>query len=171
MLRPSLPLATVALLLAPALLSAQTPQPPPRCDTAAHRQFDFWVGDWVVFAGKDTAGTNLVTLTEGGCIIHEHWNGSRGGSGQSFNFFDRTDGKWHQVWVDSGGNAARFAGTFADSSLRYTGEQLRPNGTRILSEMTFTKHANGTVRQVWRSSSDGGTTWTVAFDGLYRKRT
>ena len=33
-------------------------------------------------------------------------------------------------------------------------------------------HANpdGTVRQLWETSSDKGTSWATAFDGLYRKR-
>jgi hypothetical protein len=26
------------------------------------------------------------------------------------------------------------------------------------------------VRQLWEQSSDGGATWTVAFDGTYTKR-
>ena len=39
-----------------------------------------------------------------------------------------------------------------------------------MQELSFTKNTDGTVRQFWRSSNDGGATWTVAFDGLYRKR-
>jgi hypothetical protein len=29
---------------------------------------------------------------------------------------------------------------------------------------------DGTVRQWWESSTDGGATWETAFDGLYRKK-
>ena len=162
-------LALSALSFGPSVLPAQGQQPP-RCDTPAHRQFDFWVGDWVVMSGSDTAGTNLVTLVEDGCILHEHWVGSKGGTGQSFNFYNRADGKWHQLWVDNGGNVLTLAGTYADSALRYAGETTRRNGNVIMQELSFTKNTDGTVRQFWRSSNDGGATWTVAFDGLYRKR-
>jgi hypothetical protein len=161
--------AVLALFPAKALTAQGQPQPP-RCDTAAHRQFDFWVGDWVVMAGTDTAGTNLVTLVEDGCIIHEHWIGSKGGTGQSFNFFNRVDQQWHQLWVDNSGNVLNLAGTYTDPELRYTGETVRRNGTRILQELTFTRNPDGTVRQYWRSSTDGGATWAVSFDGLYRKK-
>ena len=74
-------------------LSAQTTAPSaPKCDAPEYRQFDFWVGTWDVTMRGQPAGGNLVTLEESGCLVHEHWTGTRGGTGQSFNFFDRDDG-------------------------------------------------------------------------------
>lgn len=163
-------LFSALLLLPEAQAAGQSQSPPPRCDTPAHRQFDFWVGDWVVFSGTDTAGTNVVTLEEDGCLVHEHWVGKGGGTGQSFNFYNRTDGKWHQVWVSSTGGVLDLSGGWSDPDLRYAGETVRPNGSRIRHELTFTRNADGTVRQYWRTSTDGGATWTIAFDGLYRRR-
>ena len=32
-------------------------------------------------------------------------------------------------------------------------------------------NADGTVRQLWETSSDDGKTWAASFDGLYRKAT
>src|SRR5205085_11883872 len=89
----SVPAAT-ALLAALQILSlhplpAQSPPARPKCDAPEYRQFDFWVGDWDVTAGGQRAGTNLVTLEEGGCLIHEHWAGAKGGTGQRLNFYDR----------------------------------------------------------------------------------
>ena len=37
--------------------------------------------------------------------------------------------------------------------------------------IAWTPNADGTVRQLWESSKDDGKTWTVSFDGLYRKAT
>jgi hypothetical protein len=128
------------------------------------------VGDWVVFSGADTAGTNTVTLEQDGCIVHEHWIGSKGGTGQSFNFFDRQDRKWHQVWVDNSGTVLWLSGEFAEGKLSYAGESRRPNGSRIMHKLSFVKHADGTVRQYWESSGDEGKSWSVAFDGVYRRR-
>ena len=165
---------TVALLLAAlapggACLMAQTPPPRPSCKEATFRQFDFWVGSWVVLSGADTAGTNQVTLEEDGCIVHEHWTGSKGGTGQSFNFYDREDGKWHQVWVDNAGSVLRLSGELVGNQLRLTGETSRPNGTKVLHRLSFTDNPDGTVRQFWESSPDLGMTWTAAFDGVYRR--
>ncbi len=39
-----------------------------------------------------------------------------------------------------------------------------------VQRITWSKNADATVRQVWESSTDGGTTWTVAFDGIYAPR-
>ena len=36
-----------------------------------------------------------------------------------------------------------------------------------MNEITWTRGADGTVRQLWRVTKDGGKTWTTAFDGKY----
>ncbi len=100
----------IAAIVAATLAAQQTP---PKCDTAEFRQFDFWVGHWNVTVQGKEAGTNDVTLEEDGCVVHEHWTGARGGTGQSFNFYDRV-AAWHQFWVDNSGNYLHLTGTYAD---------------------------------------------------------
>ncbi len=39
-----------------------------------------------------------------------------------------------------------------------------------LERLGFTLLAGGHVRQLWEQSTDGGKSWTVAFDGLYVPR-
>lgn len=121
-------------------------------------------------SGRDTAGTNSVTLEESGCNVHEHWTGSKGGTGQSFNFYDRSDGKWHQLWIDNSGMVLRLSGSYADGTMSYTGVTMRRNGTKVLHRLSFINNANGTVRQFWESSADDGKTWSVAFEGIYVSR-
>ena len=151
-------------------LHAQNPAQP-RCDTPEHRQFDFWVGDWNVTGPRGKlVGTNLVTLEEDGCVVHEHWAGSGGSTGQSFNFYDRTDGKWHQIWVDNGGSWLNLAGSYVDEKMVLQGVNAGPAGKPQLQRITFTRDADGSVHQVWDTSDDEGKTWQVAFDGLYRKK-
>ena len=36
-----------------------------------------------------------------------------------------------------------------------------------VNEITWTPNADGSVRQHWRVSPDGGATWTTSFDGKY----
>jgi hypothetical protein len=163
--------ATVsAMLILPVVLAAQGAGSPSGCTAVEHRQFDFWVGDWNVTVQGDQAGTNDVTLEEQGCVLHEHWAGSRGGTGQSFNFYDRVEGKWHQLWVDSGGNYLHLTGAYADGQMRFTGTAAGPDGKPQAQRLTFFRNADGTVRQLWETSADGRDPWQVAFDGLYRKK-
>ncbi|HSM17940.1 MAG TPA: hypothetical protein VK845_13220 [Gemmatimonadales bacterium] len=143
----------------------------PDCTGPEHRQFDFWVGDWEVTAQGGVAGTNLVTLRDDGCVLHEHWKGAQGGTGESWNFFDRSTGLWHQIWIDGTGGVLRFSGRYADGRLALSGESRAPDGSPVMHKLTFYDNtAESTVKQVWEQSRDGGSTWKVVFDGLYRKR-
>lgn len=169
-LHPAAGLATAALLaICPPSAAAQG-QGRPTCDAPEFRQFDFWVGDWDVTVSGQPAGTNMVTLEEAGCVVHEHWKGSRGGTGQSFNFYDRQDRKWHQVWVSNSGNALFLTGSREGNLLTLVGESTQADGSTVLNRLSFRNNPDHTVRQFWETSSDGGTTWTPTFDGLYRKR-
>ncbi|MBI3451221.1 MAG: hypothetical protein HY049_20190 [Acidobacteria bacterium] len=171
----SLLAGAASLGAAPAADGASTASPPrparPDCSAREFRQFDFWIGDWNVTSGGAQAGTNLVTAEEDGCVIHEHWKGSRGGTGQSFTFYNRVTGKWTQIWVDSGGNPAELQGAYNDGVLALASEVKGPDGKVTLSKLTFFDNkADRTVRQLWESSGDGGKTWQVIFDGLYARK-
>ena len=37
------------------------------------------------------------------------------------------------------------------------------------NRVTWTPHEDGSVQQVWETSTDGGETWTTVFDGQYVK--
>jgi hypothetical protein len=143
---------------------------PPRCDATEFRQFDFWVGDWNVTSSGQPVGTNRVTLEEDGCVVHEHWTGAQGGTGQSFNYYDRIDGQWHQMWVSNSGNVLDLAGTLADDTLTFRGQRRQRDGSTLQHRLSFHANPDGSVRQLWQTSTDGGATWSVAFDGLYRKK-
>jgi hypothetical protein len=160
---------TMLVWLGSSQLQAQN-APPQRCDTPEFRQFDFWIGDWDVTTNGQPAGTNLITLEEDGCVIHEHWKGSRGGTGQSFNFYTRTSKQWRQTWIDNSGNPLDLYGEYRDRKMTLTGKTPAARGS-VIQRITFFDNPDGTVRQLWESSTDDGKTWVVAFDGLYRKRT
>jgi hypothetical protein len=50
------------------------------------------------------------------------------------------------------------------------GESRQPDGSTLRHRLSFRANPDGTVRQLWETSADGGTTWTTSFDGLYTKR-
>ena len=162
-------------------LPAQTPPPAapraPPCADAPHRQFDFWVGSWDVTPnqGGPLIGRSRVDSRFDACVIHEHWfggapNGGQGGTGQSFNAYDRRNDQWGQYWVDFSGTVLLLTGGIVDGSMVLQGEVRAPNGSTSLSRISWTLMPDGRVRQVWSNSTDGGKTWQVAFDGWYRKK-
>jgi hypothetical protein len=162
-------LAAAAALLVSTVAAQQTP---PGCTAPEHRQFDFWIGDWTVTdsAGTTPYGTNLLTSEESGCVLHEHWRASRGGTGQSLNFYDRQRRHWEQVWVASGGNVLRLSGQLDGTSMVLEGDGVGPNGAAIKNRIVWTPQPDGRVRQLWSTSADGGKSWKVGFDGWYRKK-
>ncbi len=137
------------------------------CTTPQSRQFDFWVGNWNVYnPANELAGTNRIDKVVNGCLLVENWKGAKGGTGKSFNFYDAGRKKWRQVWVSAEG-ALDLQGDLIDGSIRYSGETTGLNGVTQES-LVFTPNPDGTIRQLWQQSPDGGNTWRVNFDGLYR---
>lgn len=163
--------ALFALLLLPAAASAQgSPTRQAACAAPEHRQFDFWIGDWEVqLPDGRKAGRNRIEPILDGCVLQESWTGAGGGSGHSYNVYDRTRKLWHQTWVDGQGSLLRIEGRFADNRMILQGETLDSAGTRVLNRITWTPMPQGRLRQLWETSADGGKTWSVAFDGRYIK--
>jgi hypothetical protein len=166
-------LVAAALLFLPLSLSAQQ-GPPPGCTAPEYRQFDYWVGDWEVTdsAGVTVYGTNNVTLEESSCVVHEHWAGSRGGTGQSFNYYDPRTRIWQQDWVaSSAGSSLHLTGNLGDhGTMTLEADVPGPNGTTVHHKAQWIPQPDGRVRQYWRSTTDGGRTWSMVFDGWYRKK-
>ena len=163
-----LPVLAAALSNAP--VAAQSPAPPPPCQTPEHRQFDFWVGEWeVVDTAGNVLGTNRITRSMNDCVLHEHWTGARGMTGESFNLYRAGSGTWHQSWVDSGGNLLLLNGGMEKGVMILRGETPMRDGSKRLHRISYSTLEDGSVRQVWEVSSDGGSTWTTSFDGRYRR--
>lgn len=146
---------------------------PSACATAEYRQFDFWIGEWEVSANGAPAGTNSIRSVHGGCALMENWQGTGAGgiSGSSFNIYDRATGRWHQSWVDASGNLLLLDGGLVEGQMVLGGTRPAQDGAGLVEHrIRWTPNADGTVRQLWEASRDGGDNWTVLFDGLYRKR-
>lgn len=167
---------TILLLLAfltlPLAASAQdaSRQKPPPCSGSEHRQFDFWIGQWDVSQKGNPAGTSKVSATLGGCVLLEEWQSAKGGfAGKSFNRYDAATGRWEQFWVDTSGGVLRLRGEYKDGKMVLEGLTQGTDG-EVLERITWYNNDDGTVRQVWEKSKDGGESWNAAFDGLYTKK-
>ena len=106
----------LAVLLQPVLAHASA------CDSADHRAFDFWLGDWDVTAANKKHTHNVITREYDGCVVHEHYTGTAVYSGESLNVFDASRHVWHQTWVDSQGGLLTLEGGMRDGKMVLEGE-------------------------------------------------
>ena len=141
----------------------------PCLDAELNRGFDFWVGEWdVQTAQGQHAGSSSVQKILGGCVILENWSGL-GSQGKSFNAYNQALKKWQQYWVDDSGVTTLYTGEVIGNQMRYVADAGLQNGQQA-RRMTFTKLADGRVRQLGETSSDDGKTWTVAYDLIYIRK-
>jgi hypothetical protein len=186
-------------LLFPALLAVaqavqpttppQPSAPPPKpydCSAPEYRQFDFWVGEWEVTGNPATRpatappprpgrkpAVNIVERAQSGCVVIENWDDGSGGTGQSYNLFDRTRRLWHQTWVDNGGGLHQYWGEFKNGSMVLQGEVPLPpvstvQGRRTI-RVTFTPMGPDGMRQFSESLNVDGT-WSRNYDLIYKRR-
>jgi hypothetical protein len=143
------------------------------CVAPEHRQFDFWVGDWrVTDENGELQGTNRVEKILDGCAIQESWIGAQGMRGHSYNIYAKGRRIWHQTWVDSNGMLLQLDGGIDKRGrMVLAGETPAREGQgTVKHEISWEKLDEGIVRQTWRMSRDGGSTWNEAFVGIYTPR-
>lgn len=168
-----------ASLLVQSIAWAQDPAPAPppappvspcTLETGPARDFDFWIGEWQVFNPQtdQLLGTNRITRREAGCLIVEDWEGARGSTGMSMNFYDAELEKWRQVWqsaqilVELAGGLDDEGRMVMEGHVHYHAQdQRRPFRGR------WTPNEDGTVLQEFWEQRDTPA-WTPWFIGLYR---
>ena len=143
-----------------------------------YRQFDFWIGEWDVYAknGKK-AGDSKIDLILDSCIILENWKSasvSQGVyyAGKSFNTYNSTSKQWQQTWVDNVGGSTEFLeGHFENNKMTF---QTKPfqfsKDTMAVRRLTFYNLDVNRVRQHGEISKDGGRTWSTEYDLEYRRK-
>ena len=173
-------LAVALSALAADEVNAQASAPAAAADTVCarpdFRRFDFWVGEWVV---RDTAGNvigrNQVTRDVGGCGLHEHWTAARNNEiGESFTAWAPGEGKWHQLYVGSGGYIVVMSGGFeGDRLVMFTAPRpsARDPKVQAVERWSWTPIDASHVRQHAEVSTDGGKVWRTTFDGRYERAT
>jgi len=143
----------------------------PPCSTTAHRQFDFWVGDWEVQTPKGTAaGENKVEKILDGCALRETWTATDGSHGSSLTSYDAGAGRWTQTFVDDLGMVLVLDGEFRDGKMVLSGHRSATRGSSFLNRITWQKLDGDRIRQRWEQSSDEGRNWTLLFEGIYSRK-
>jgi hypothetical protein len=160
--------AIVALLAVPAAPAfaqqgALAPAPPP-CAASEYHQLDFWVGRWDVYpTGNDKLVAHSLIEPIYGCGIRENWMPLSNQPGGSLSIYVPAEKHWEQFWIDSSGTRAFFTGGWNGSAMVITGKWGGP-----LVRMSYSKNADGSVRQFGEQSTDEGKTWSPSFDFTYR---
>jgi hypothetical protein len=151
---------------------AQDKAKTPPCSEAEYAQFDFWIGEWRVTDPKGVfQGTNRIEKILGGCALQENWDGAQGMRGHSYNAYAKRRDVWHQTWVDSNGTLLLLEGRFKDGRMVLRGDTPGPEGKGTVNhEISWERLSGGRVRQIWRMSRDGGSSWSDAFVGLYTRQ-
>lgn len=144
------------------------------CYTDAHaREFDFWAGEWNVYATGTTTlvGHSLVQIISGGCALLENWD-SPNSTGKSINFIDPNTNKWKQAWSGSyaNGNQEFINGEYKDSAMRFEFETKDKQGNKITGRFIFYNQGPNQIRQFNETSNDGGKTWNVSYDFTYIRK-
>ena len=134
------------------------------------REFDFWVGTWDVSNQGQHAGVNEIQLILGDCVLFENWTSAGAYTGKSFNYYDSAEGHWRQIWLDDYGGVIEFTGKVRDGTMYYTATTKGAEGAETEHKLTFSQNDDGSVRQLWEQSTDGGETWNAVWDGHYVRK-
>ena len=142
------------------------------CCTENHTAFDFWIGEWTVTnADGSPAGENSIKKIQDNCILLEQWTSAKGGfTGTSQNFYNPKTNQWEQLWIDNrGGHLKLKGGIKGDQMIMRTDSETNKEGQTFYHQITWTKNADGSVRQLWETFTEGKDV-VIAFDGQYKKK-
>ncbi len=133
------------------------------CNSPEHRAFDFWLGEWTVTSPTRQGWTaqSSITTSNDDCSVHENYQSQGGYAGKSINFYDPQKQKWHQTWIDNRGAPIYLEGNLENDAMILADETNR---------VTWSVQTDQRVRQHWETTTDGGETWSTAFDGYYSKQ-
>ena len=153
-------------------------QKTPCTSDPSYRQFDFWIGEWDVYAknGKK-AGDSRIELILDSCIILENWKSTSiinglSYSGKSFNTYNSTSKQWQQTWVDNMGGTTEFLeGHYDNNKMIFLTKPFQLTvDTLAVRKLTFYNLEPKKVRQHGEISKDNGLTWSTEYDLEYRRK-
>lgn len=154
-------------------VAQNAPQQKPCSIYPEYRQFDFWLGEWVVYdLNNKVAGQSKISMILDSCIILEEWTGAGGFTGKSFNLWNSATRQWQQTWVDNVGGTTEFLRGKADPGkiTLFADKVVGSDGKNFLRKLTFTKLSDDKVRQHGERSDDGGQKWATEYDLEYRRK-
>ncbi|HVZ55435.1 MAG TPA: tetratricopeptide repeat protein [Chitinophagaceae bacterium] len=138
-----------------------------------HHEMDFWIGDWDVYprGSNQRVGSSHISREDGGCVILENFRSLVSPqSGHSINLYDAGDSCWIQLYAGSlGGHQLYTGGRYRDSAMVF---QYRTSAGGRTGQGRYILYDQGPdqFRQYQDISYDGGNTYTVNYDFIYRRK-
>ena len=163
-----LPLIFLILFLSPVFLHAQEGKEDPK---QYYRQFDFWLGKWEVYKfGTDTlvGHSHIETIIDGMGLLENYRVAQGQYQGKSLNKYNPAKQQWEQYWIDNSGLTLHLSGGLQEGKM-VLDDTESGDPKKGLNRIAWEAQEDGSVRQTWNISQDGGATWTVVFDGEYRR--
>jgi hypothetical protein len=149
---------------------------PASCDTPAHHQLDFWLGDWQVFDGgtSQLVAISQVEKHSEGCIVEEKLSFLTDMyrrpavkvrlSGVSISRFDGE--AWLQMWADNQWGAIFLRGV-PDAQGKMVFLTAIPSRKRDV-KLVYSRQADGSVRILQYVTPAGSGKWVQYGDLIYR---
>ena len=141
------------------------------CSGEKYTEFDFWEGSWNVYDTKEKLiGTNKLIKMHSNCVMQENWESKVGPSrGTSYNYYNKTDDSWNQVWVDNTGYSLVLKGNLIDGKMVLKSDLVTSAKGNYYNRVTWSKNPDNSVTQVWDYIDEEGKVLSEAFRGIYKK--
>ena len=162
-------LCTIMLFTA-FLVQAQNNQKP--CSAAESGQFDFWVGDWVLYSADTVTGSNSIYKIMDGCTVQENFSNPKTGyQGKSWSVYNPQRKKWDQTWVDNQGGYIPLSGSFENGKMTLVTPPFKnAKGVEMMSRMVYYNITKNSFDWSWEASSDGGANWKPSWQIHYVRK-
>jgi len=119
-----------------------------------------------VGGSSEVARTRVDSILNG-CVLQETYEGIDGHKGESFNIYDASRKVWHQSWITNRGHLLVIEGKMQGNEMMLTGIDRGIRAEERHVRGTW-KPINGGVRETAVASIDGGQTWNLWFDLVFR---
>lgn len=175
--------ACAAPALAPSRTSATSTSTSTSCSAPAHRQLDFWLGDWdLVLRTRaspeseqwtETRGENHIRATLRGCVIEEDFAADPTGqpwAGKSHSTYVPALGAWRQTWVDDEGGYLAFRGGKEGDGFALYGEPREVQGKTVQMRMVWRDITKDAFTWSWERGVPDGTEWKPMLVIRYARR-
>ena len=160
---------TLALLATSGIATAQGSGDSP-CSTDKAHQFDFWIGDWEVTAGGQVAGTNDIKVPSRRLRHHGELGRLLGSERDELQLLQPAEGEVAAVLGLAERHDPRDRRPLQRREDDPRGRVPHSGWRHHPQPHHLPRQPDGTVRQHWEVSRDGGKEWQTAFDGLYKKK-
>ena len=119
----------------------------------------------------EKVGENTILKMQDNCVIQENWM-SKGQTGTSYNFYNKSDQSWNQVYIDNFGTVLELKGNLINNEMVLESKKIKSTNAdfHYFNRITWSKQENGDVRQRWDIVSEDNKIIQVVFDGIYKRK-